>query len=135
MAPGKSPTLVLMTAMDKRRIVALRDRLLAPDEQARLIRQYGEVIRPVLEQLLDEKAAGLAEAHEASWRKLGEYLTAETREQTGQQLLSHEEAAKMLGCSIATVKRMVQEGRLPQPVQISQRRIGHRLADLKKLAG
>ncbi|MGO4682463.1 hypothetical protein [Hyphomicrobium sp. 2TAF46] len=41
----------------------------------------------------------------------------------------------MLSCSVATVKRMVYDGRVPQPVQLSERRLGHRYVDLKKLVG
>ncbi|AGK59931.1 hypothetical protein HYPDE_41313 [Hyphomicrobium denitrificans 1NES1] len=120
---------------NKQRTTTVREKLLPAQDEARIIKQYGEAIRPVLDHLLDEKAAELANSYDASWRKLGEYLTAETREQTAQQLLSHEEVARMLGSSVATVKRMVQDGRLPKPVQISERRIGHRYADIKKLTG
>jgi len=120
---------------NKQRTAAVREKLLPAKDEARIIKQYGEAIRPVLDHLLDEKAAELAKSHEESWRKFGEYLTAETREHNAQQLLSHEEVAKMLGCSVATVKRMVLDGRLPKPVRISERRIGHRYADIKKLVG
>lgn len=124
-----------MVDWQKQRLAAIREKLLPAHEEARLVQQYGEAIRPVLNKVLDEKADGLAKAQEESWRKFGAYLTAETREQTEQQLLSHEKAAKMLGCSVATIKRMVYDGRLPEPVKISDRRIGHRYADLKKLVG
>lgn len=120
---------------NKQRTAAVREKLLPAQDEARVIKQYGEAIRPVLDHLLDEKAAELAKSHDQSWQKFGKYLTAETREQTAQQLLSHEEVARMLGCSVATVKRMVQEGRLPKPVQISERRIGHRYVDIKRLTG
>ncbi|MBS0238773.1 MAG: hypothetical protein JSR89_10150 [Proteobacteria bacterium] len=70
----------------------------------------------MLNKVLAEKADGLAKAQEEAWRKLGKYLTAEAREHTDQQLLSHWAAAKMLSCFVATVKRMVYDGRVPQPV-------------------
>ncbi len=122
-----------MVDWGKLRIAKVREKLVPPHEEARLVRQYGEAIQPVLDKLLDEKAAKLAESYERSWAKLGDRLAAETADQTAPQLLSHAEAAKMLGCSVSTVKRMVAEGRLPQPVKLSEHRIGHRFADIKRL--
>ena len=119
----------------KQRIAKVRERLVPAHEEARLVQQYGEAIRPVLDKLLDEKAAKLADSYDRTWSKLGATTAAEARDLTAPQLLSQAEAAKMLGCSIATIKRMVYEGRLPQPVQISECRIGHRYSDLKKLVG
>ncbi len=57
----------------------------------------------VLDKLPDAKAADLAKSHESSRPKFGEYLTAETREAMDQKLLSHPEAAKMLGGSVSTL--------------------------------
>jgi predicted DNA-binding transcriptional regulator AlpA len=124
-----------MAAWNKQRIANAREKLLPPHEEARLVQQYGEAIRPVLEKVLDEKAVALSKKYEESWMKFGDYLVAETREEIGQKLLSHSEAAKMIGCSVSTIKRMVAEGRLPKPVQLSEHRIGHRLADIKELVG
>ena len=122
-----------MIDWEKQRKAAARERLLPPHEEAQILEQYGEIIKPVLEKLLDEKVAGLSKNFHDSWRKFGEYLTSETREIALQQLLSHAEAANMLGCSVSTIKRMVVDGTLPKPVRLSEHRIGHRLVDVKKL--
>ena len=124
-----------MALWDKQRIATAREKLLPAHEEARLVQKYGEAIRPVLDKLLDEKAKALAKKYEESWLKFGDYLVAETQQELGQRLLSHSEAAKMLGCSVSTIKRMVAEGRLPEPVQLSEHRIGHMLADIKKFIG
>ena len=117
----------------KQRRAARRERLLPAQEEARLVRQFGEAIVPVLDKLLDEKVDKLAERYDGSMTKMLDYLIAETQEEIGQRLLSHSEAAKMLGCSVSTVKRMVAEGRLPEPLRISEHRIGHRIADIKNM--
>ncbi len=67
-----------MVDWHKQRHAAMREKLLPVRDEARLLQQYGEAIRPVLNKVLDEKADGFAKAQEESWRKFGEYLTAET---------------------------------------------------------
>lgn len=39
-------------------------------------------------------------------------------------------AAAALSVSLSTLKRMTRAGRIPKPVQISDRRVGYRAADL-----
>jgi len=117
--------------LQKQRIAKARDRLLPADEEARLIRQHGEAIRPVLDKLLDEKAAKLGKSYGDAWAGMLAALLDDAKNPSEQQLLSHAEAARMLGCSVATMKRLVLDGRLPKPVKISEHRIGHRLSDLK----
>jgi len=138
-----------------------RGKLMSEAEREAFIRDHGEVMRPMLERLLDEKAAKIVEGYEKSWASAlgnGEPDPSECRLMTaqeaatlvamplstikrlkalgldheiGQRLLSHEQAATFLGCSVASIKRMVRDGRLPDPVQIGERRIGHRLTELE----
>ena len=47
-----------------------------------------------------------------------------------QRILSARQASEMLGISIATYRRLQWAGKLPVAVQVSERRIGWRVADL-----
>ncbi len=48
-------------------------------------------------------------------------------------LVSREQAAKFLACSIETVKRLQRSGKL-QPVALAERLVRYRLADVEALA-
>ncbi|NOU05932.1 MAG: helix-turn-helix domain-containing protein [Hyphomicrobiaceae bacterium] len=124
-----------MTDWHKQRCEAMKERILPEGERKQLLATYGEAIRPILTKLLDERAAQLVDGWDRSFKSMGEYLSADDREALSRRLLTHAEAAQMLGCSVATVKRMVQQGRLPQPVEISERRIGHRMPDILAFVG
>ncbi|MGE8128856.1 helix-turn-helix transcriptional regulator [Methylobacterium sp. NPDC080182] len=45
-------------------------------------------------------------------------------------LLPPREAARILGVGLTTLRKITAEGRLPEPVRISDRRVGYRPADL-----
>ena len=49
-------------------------------------------------------------------------------------LVSRDEVADLLGCSLARVKRMEIDGRLPEPERISKRIVRHKLVDIERLA-
>ena len=49
-------------------------------------------------------------------------------------LLAPKDAAAALGISISTLKRLVADGALPKPKQISENRVGHRYIDLETYA-
>lgn len=46
------------------------------------------------------------------------------------KMLSWAQVAEKLGVSLATAKRMAQDGRLPKPAKIGKRRVGFRQADV-----
>lgn len=47
-----------------------------------------------------------------------------------EQMLSPKHVADLVGVHKATIQRAVKDGQLPKPVQISSRRVGHRLLDV-----
>jgi predicted DNA-binding transcriptional regulator AlpA len=49
---------------------------------------------------------------------------------TAERILSTAQAAQLRGVSVATFRRLVRAGKLPPPLQLSERRIGWRVRDL-----
>jgi predicted DNA-binding transcriptional regulator AlpA len=49
---------------------------------------------------------------------------------TAERILSLAQAAELYGVSIATFRRLMRAGKLPSPIQLSERRIGWRAGDL-----
>ena len=47
-----------------------------------------------------------------------------------ERILSVAQAAQLYGVSIATFRRLKRAGKLPPPIQLSERRIGWRVRDL-----
>ena len=47
-----------------------------------------------------------------------------------ERILSAAQAAQLYGVSIATFRRLMHAGKLPPPLQLSERRIGWRVRDL-----
>jgi predicted DNA-binding transcriptional regulator AlpA len=47
-----------------------------------------------------------------------------------ERILSMAQAAQLLGVSIATFRRLVRAGKLPPPIQLSERRVGWRVRGL-----
>lgn len=47
-----------------------------------------------------------------------------------ERVLSAQQAAELFGISIATFRRLYWSGKLPPPIQLSERRLGWRVRDL-----
>jgi excisionase family DNA binding protein len=107
--------------------------LLTAAQAAAIARDYGQ---PVADMLTANVKAMQADhyAKMAAIIQAGLEATAPDEPPRGPILLSHGEVAELLDISVATVKRLVQDGRLPKPVQISAHRIGHRWTDVRDFA-
>jgi predicted DNA-binding transcriptional regulator AlpA len=103
-------------------------KLLSNAEREAIVRHYGEVVASQVDKVVAARGDRIIDGFAKTMGVLANSLKPDD---TSQRLLSHPEAATMLGVSVATVKRLVQDGRLPQPVKISEHRIGHRIDDLK----
>jgi hypothetical protein len=109
---------------------ALRRRLMPPAEQEAFLRTYGEIVRPILEAVLNARVEELAARHEESWRGFFEYLT----QDADVILVSREQAAKMLSVSVASIQRLEKRGELPEPQRFNQRTDRHQLKDILEFA-
>jgi len=107
-----------------------REKLLPTHEREELVRQYGELIRPMLTELLDAKAEKLLVSYEKAWRA----AFATLKEDESTVLVSREQAAEILGCSISTVQRLERNGELPEPRRYGHRTVRHRLGDIRAFA-
>ena len=113
---------------------AIRDKLLPDSEREELIRQYGEAVRPILERLLDEKAEKQAQRYEDAWERWLSDLSAEAARENDQVLVTRNAAAKMLGISLSSIKRLEERGELPKPKKFGERTVRHKLADILAFA-
>jgi predicted DNA-binding transcriptional regulator AlpA len=108
---------------------ALRRKLMPPDEQEALLRQYGEVVRSVLETTLDAKVEELADRYQKSWGGFFEYFRNDDV-----ILVSREQAAEMLGVSLSSIQRLEKRGELPKPQRYGTRIVRHQLKDIVAFA-
>lgn len=107
--------------------------LLTAKQAEAIALEYGQ---PIADLLLANVRAMQADHYAKIGAVIQQALEATAPDEPPKQplLMSHPEAAAALGISESTVKRLVQEGRLPKPVKISAHRIGHRWADIKAFA-
>ena len=84
----------------------LRDRLMSPAEQEAFLRTYGQAAKPMLEATLDAKIEELVTRYREAWSS----AFAPLREDAGVRLVSREEVAEILGCSVSTIQRMEKSG-------------------------
>ncbi len=119
---------------DESRKANARSRLekAAASELEAAVVRYGEVIRPLIEAILDEKAEALAARYEQSLRRAFS-VSAEDLPPSHPLLLSRAEVARILGCSTDTVDRLAADGELPR-VQLSPGRVAHSWDDVKAIA-
>ena len=104
--------------------------LITEADREDVVKQYGEVVAEAVDKVVASRGDWIMESFARTMTKLANSLKPE---ENGPRLLSHADAATMLGVSVATIKRMVQDKKLPEPVQISHHRIGHRIEDLKAI--
>jgi predicted DNA-binding transcriptional regulator AlpA len=112
----------------------VRERLLPEREREEMVRQYGEMIRPMLEELLDAKAEELAARYEGAWDKWFANLNASVVRENEDLLVTRDKAAKMLGISLSSIKRLEERGELPKPRKFGERTVRHRLTDILAFA-
>lgn len=108
----------------------LREKLLPENDRGELVRQYGELIRPMLTALLDAKVEELAVRYEKAWRA----AFATLKEDESGTLKTREEVAELLGCSVSTIQRLEQSGELPKPRRYGHRTVRHLLSDIRAFA-
>jgi excisionase family DNA binding protein len=101
----------------------LRHRLMSPAEQEAFLRTYGQAAKPMLEATLDAKIEELASRYQEAWAR----AFAPLKEDAGVRLVSREEVAAILGCSVSTVQRMEKSGELPAPERYGHRTVRHEL--------
>ena len=119
-------------ALSAERMRKIQDQLLSPTERALIEKTYGDVIGPILDAKLEAKAQELVERYRLAWTSAFDHLANPGERE--KLLVSRDEVADLLGCSLATVKRMEADGRLSEPVRISERVVRHRLVDIERLA-
>jgi excisionase family DNA binding protein len=110
---------------------ALRRKLLSPVEEETLLRTYGEVLRPILEKVLDERVEELADRYQKAW---GGFFAHMRDEHDGIPMVSRSKAAELLGVSLSTIQRLEERGELPQPEHFGARTVRHRLEDIVAFA-
>jgi predicted DNA-binding transcriptional regulator AlpA len=108
----------------------LREKLLPAADREELARLHGELILPVLERLLDAKVEELAIRYEKAWRS----AFATLKEDDGAKLISREQVAELLGCSIQTIQRLEKSGELPEPLRYGHRTVRHELSTIRAFA-
>jgi hypothetical protein len=108
----------------------LREKLLPASDLKRLVRQYGELILPTLEKLLNAKVEELAVRYEEAWTRAFAHLKVDD----GVQLVSRKKAAGMLGISLSSIQRLEQRGELPKPHRYG-RTVRHQIDDILTFAG
>jgi predicted DNA-binding transcriptional regulator AlpA len=102
----------------------LREKLLPAEEREEL------VILPTLEKLLDAKVEELASRYEKAWAN----IFAPFKEADGIRLVTHKEAAEMLGVSLSSIQRLEKRGDLPEPERFGSRTVRHKLDDIVAFA-
>ena len=120
-----------MTAKPKPRSV-VSHALISDAERTALIREHGEALAHHMDEALERRAHELTIKNAEVLAKA--LMQGAPPDLAKPLLLSHGDAAFALGISESTVKKLVQDGRLPKPVKISEHRIGHRWEDLKAFA-
>lgn len=104
----------------------------AASELEAIVVRYGEVIRPLVETILDEKAEELAARYEQSMMRAFA-SNADDMPPSHPLLLTRAQVARILGCSTDTVDRLAADGELPR-IQLSPGRVAHSWDDVKALA-
>jgi excisionase family DNA binding protein len=108
----------------------LREQLLPAADREELVRLHGELVLPALTQLLDAKVEELATRYERAWQR----HFASLKEDDSAVLVSREEAAERLSCSISTIQRLEKSGELPAPERYGHRTVRHRLSAVRAFA-
>lgn len=114
-------------------LAAAKDKLLPLAERAELEALYGKVIGPIIDAKLEAKAQELVALHAESVRQVLDHALADTIDRDT-LLASRDEAAKLLGVSLSTIKRMEESGELPEPIKFGERTVRHRLIDIEAIA-
>ncbi len=108
----------------------LREKLLPAGDRDELVRLHGELILPALSKLLDAKVEELGARYERAWRG---YFAALKEDDSG-KLITREEAAERLSCSVSTIQRLEKSGELPEPKRYGHRTVRHKLSDIRAFA-
>ena len=108
----------------------LREKLLPASDRDELVRLHGELILPALTKLLDDKVEELGARYE---RALHGYFGA-LKEDDSANLITRDQSAELLGCSISTIQRLEKSGELPEPKRYGHRTVRHRLGDIRAFA-
>jgi predicted DNA-binding transcriptional regulator AlpA len=112
----------------------IKEKLLPDREYDELVLRFGEVVRPMLEELLNAKADAVATRYERAWSKWIDNLNASVVRENEDLLVTRDKAAKMLGISLSSIKRLEERGELPQPHKFGERTVRHRLTDILAFA-
>lgn len=110
----------------------LKERLMPPSEREAFLSQYGQLVAPILEELLEAKAKELVARYAATLAGILDRTDGTIPRD--RLLCTREEAGEMLGVSLSTIKRMEQSGELPEPVRFGERQVRHRLVDVERIA-
>ncbi len=120
---------------DRASIERTKMQLLSAAEREELLTQVGRVIEPLLDAKLEAKALELLERYGEHWLGMLATTFGDGEHPREELLCTREEAAKMLGISLSTIKRMEAAGELAEPIKLGERRVAHRVVDIEKIAG
>lgn len=120
--------------VDRTAIERTKPQLLSPAEREALLSQVGSIIEPLLDAKLEAKALELLERYGDRWLGTLSTILGDGEFPREELLCTREAAAKMLGVSLSTIKRMEAAGELPEPIKLGERRVAHRIVDIEKLA-
>ena len=80
--------------------------------------------------MLDAKVEELTIRYEKAWRE----TFAALKEDDGARIISREQVAELLGCSISTIQRLEKSGELPEPLRYGHRTVRHELSTIRDFA-
>ena len=103
-------------------------------ERDALVAAVGTLLAPWLDAKLEAKALELIERRQDQLVKVWGDIFGDGDLPREELLCTREDAAKMLGLSLSTIKRMEEAGELPEPIRIGERGVRHRIIDIEKLA-
>lgn len=132
--PGHSSALDPLWYVPADTIAKHKADLMPPAERAAIIEQFGKAIEPWLDARLEAKARELVARYQDQMLATWEKIFGDGDIPRDELLCSREIAAKMLGVSLSTIKRMEEAGELPDPIKIGERAVRHRIVDIEKLA-
>lgn len=111
-----------------------RANLLPAADRAELDAMFGKIIGPLIDAKLEAKARELVQRYQDAWSRAFVQINGDGMMPRDQLLCTREDAATMLCVSLSTIKRMEADGHLPEPIQVGERGVRHRLVDIEVLA-
>lgn len=118
----------------RERIEAVKAQLLPPSERAQLEAQLGKLVGPLIDAKLEAKAIEMLDRYQKAWMRTFQDFWRDVVEHGDALLVTREDAAKLLGVSLSTIKRMEKSGELPEPMSFGERTVRHKQSDIEAFA-